>query len=289
MIWRDHIKVHPAADLFPMMSDAELKELGEDIKKNGLEQPLVFWESESDYFLLDGRNRLDAMEVVGLDVFQMIGKHYAKWGFKIDALSNAVRVLNKYESSCLAKKEEWRQADPYEFVVSANVHRRHLNGEQKRELIAKLLKATPEKSNRQIAEATKTDKNTVKAVRSKMERTGEIHQLGATVGKDGKRRKAPAAKPAKTSAASKPVPAPAAEQSDGGGQGAGPRKFRKARIRQTASGGCFQRLKCHSARASEDRRPHHLHGRKWRTAFVIGSPKGNRCGHSACKRERRAQ
>ena len=31
--WRDVLKVHPAAELFPLMSDAELKELGEDIKR----------------------------------------------------------------------------------------------------------------------------------------------------------------------------------------------------------------------------------------------------------------
>jgi hypothetical protein len=34
--WRDQIKLHPAADLFPMMSPDELKTLGEDIKANGL-------------------------------------------------------------------------------------------------------------------------------------------------------------------------------------------------------------------------------------------------------------
>jgi hypothetical protein len=39
MSWRDHIKVHPAADLFPMMSDEELKALGERIKKNGMKVP----------------------------------------------------------------------------------------------------------------------------------------------------------------------------------------------------------------------------------------------------------
>jgi hypothetical protein len=33
---RDHLPVHPAADLFPLMSEPELRELGEDIKKNGL-------------------------------------------------------------------------------------------------------------------------------------------------------------------------------------------------------------------------------------------------------------
>jgi len=33
--WRDHLKVHPAAELFPRMTEAELRELGEDIKRNG--------------------------------------------------------------------------------------------------------------------------------------------------------------------------------------------------------------------------------------------------------------
>ena len=38
--------------------------------------------------------------------------------------------------------------DPFELVTSLNIHRRHLTAEQKRELIAKVLKAEPEKSNR---------------------------------------------------------------------------------------------------------------------------------------------
>ena len=40
MSWRDQYKVHPAADVFPMMSDEELEALGDDIKKNGLRQPI---------------------------------------------------------------------------------------------------------------------------------------------------------------------------------------------------------------------------------------------------------
>jgi hypothetical protein len=39
MTWRDQYKVHPAADVFPMMSDQELAELGEDIGANGLHNP----------------------------------------------------------------------------------------------------------------------------------------------------------------------------------------------------------------------------------------------------------
>jgi hypothetical protein len=41
--WRSRIKVHPAADLFPMMSPEELRELGEDIKANGAKTQIATW------------------------------------------------------------------------------------------------------------------------------------------------------------------------------------------------------------------------------------------------------
>jgi hypothetical protein len=66
--WRGVLPVHPAAELFPMMSRHELLELGNDIKKNGLKVPVILWSPNNgrDHYLLDGRNRLDAMELVGL-------------------------------------------------------------------------------------------------------------------------------------------------------------------------------------------------------------------------------
>lgn len=36
MNWRGRIEVRPAADIFPGMTEQELRELGEDIKANGL-------------------------------------------------------------------------------------------------------------------------------------------------------------------------------------------------------------------------------------------------------------
>jgi len=44
--WRDKIKVHPAADLFPMMSDAELDALAKDIAEHGMHQGIVLWTPE---------------------------------------------------------------------------------------------------------------------------------------------------------------------------------------------------------------------------------------------------
>src|SRR5206468_7124449 len=50
-------KVHPVAAMFPMMSDAELDELAQDIKASGMVHPVVL---DSDGTLIDGRNRQEA-------------------------------------------------------------------------------------------------------------------------------------------------------------------------------------------------------------------------------------
>jgi hypothetical protein len=171
--WRDVLKVHPAAELFPMMSEAELKTLGEDIKKNGLRTRVAVIGDE----LLDGRNRLDAMEKVGL-------------GFEIEKVS----VL-AWNPDC--KVHGPLGFDPYAYVISANIHRRHLKPKQKRKLIADLLKATPEKSDRKIAETAKASPTTVGKVRAEME-SSTVQSGQLRVGKDGKARKQPAKKPRRT-------------------------------------------------------------------------------------------
>lgn len=49
---------HPASTLFPTMSGTELDALVEDIKKNGLLEPIILHQGK----VLDGRNRLLACE-----------------------------------------------------------------------------------------------------------------------------------------------------------------------------------------------------------------------------------
>jgi hypothetical protein len=165
--WRDVLPIHPAADLFPMMSRDELLELGEDIKKHGLTSPIVLWSPDDKRhatFLLDGRNRLDAMEAAGIKV---VDKEHG------DGLERStVRCRHLFETGG-GIDGSGTQADPFEFAISANINRRHLGAEQ-RGLIAKLLKAAPEKSNRQIAETAKADHKTVGAVRQDAEARGEI-------------------------------------------------------------------------------------------------------------------
>ena len=82
--------------------------------------------------------------------------------------------------------------DPYEYVKSANIHRRHLTAEKKREAIANLIKATPGKSDRQIAKTAKASPTFVGKVRAEMEAKGEVSTVDTRT--DAKGVKQPARK-----------------------------------------------------------------------------------------------
>jgi N6-adenosine-specific RNA methylase IME4 len=174
--WRDILPVHPAADLFPMMSDAELKELGDDIKKNGLEHRPVIWVDKSEKeWLLDGRNRLDAMERAGLRTVDDNGEldDDIYWSREIEQFADGDPAV-----------------DPYAYVISTNIHRRHLTAEQKLKLVEKVVKATPGKSDRQIAEQTKTSPTTVGKVRKELEATGDVSTVDTRTDSRGRQQPA---------------------------------------------------------------------------------------------------
>ena len=196
--WRDVLLVHPAAEEFEMMSLPERIELGQDIKKNGLQQPIVIIEravprADGSYhvsdppqtIVLDGRNKLEAMELVGIEVIDRKGQLAA----------SVARVVIDPE-----------EIDPYGFVISANVQRRHLTCEEKRALVAKLLKRTPDKSDRQIAETAHVSPTTVGAERAKLEQAGEVSKLDTRT--DAKGIKQPASKPPKTPKSAPPRSTP---------------------------------------------------------------------------------
>jgi len=169
--WRDLLPVHPAAELFPLTAPDELRALAEDIKKNGLRDPVALYDDpELGRCLLDGRNRFDAIELLGEEVIHT-GAAYPNIGL--------------WKS--VGTKEPF---DPFAYVVSVNYHRRHLTAEQKRGLIAKALEATPEKSNRQIAETVRASHVTVGAVRAKMERCGQIDHVETRTDTKGRKQQA---------------------------------------------------------------------------------------------------
>jgi hypothetical protein len=62
------MNVHPNAAMFPMMSEPELRSLADDIKANGLKEAITLadWDDVKDG-LVDGRNRLKACEMAGVE------------------------------------------------------------------------------------------------------------------------------------------------------------------------------------------------------------------------------
>jgi hypothetical protein len=188
--WRDRLPVHPAAELLPLMSKDELRELADDIKRNGLREParILFDPKHRTYTLLDGRNRLDALELDGVELF-----HNGK-------LSSFFQVSGV--------------GDPVAYVISKNIRRRHLTSEQKRKLIAKLLKLNPEKSNLQIAKTVGANDKTVASVRA--DPRSEIPNVATRT--DTKGRKQPAAKTikVKVSRTTIPIVAPCTVVESGG-------------------------------------------------------------------------
>jgi len=118
--WRDLIKIHPAADVFPMLPEDELRKLGEDIDQNGLKEPITMFRPDDDadakrICLLDGRNRLAAMELIGMNIDP-------QWPRA--ASSPSVR---------------WIHTNPEAYVISKNIRRRHLTKEQQANLIVKVI------------------------------------------------------------------------------------------------------------------------------------------------------
>ncbi len=141
--WADP-QVHPAAALLPMMGDIELAELARDIEANGLMESIVLWRDDAgELFLLDGRNRLAALARLGIT---NPDKAPAGLGGETVVVIDGV--------------------DPTTYVLSANVHRRHLTSEQKRQALAAYLKADPTVSNRKVAKDLGVSDKTAAKVRS---------------------------------------------------------------------------------------------------------------------------
>lgn len=158
------LKFHPIADIFPLMQGEEFDALVADIKGHGLRQSIDCYEGQ----IVDGRNRYRALQRLEEN------PEYNPGYFRVLTFKTDKGVLD--------------------YIISKNIHRRHLTPEQKREIIAKVIAAKPEASDRQIAKQVKTDHKTVGSVRAEREATGEISPVEKRVGADGKARKQPAKK-----------------------------------------------------------------------------------------------
>lgn len=91
---------HPLANIFPLIEGQPFDDLVADVKKNGVREPIWMYQHQ----ILDGRNRYRAAKQAGRDV-----------------------EIRSYEGD-----------DAVSFVISLNLHRRHLNESQRAAVAAKL-------------------------------------------------------------------------------------------------------------------------------------------------------
>jgi hypothetical protein len=107
---------HPACLLFPQVGKEELQEMADDIKENGLQNPIVLCDNQ----ILDGRNRYLACEIADVE----------------------------------PRFVEWDGAgSPVEWVVSENLVRRHLTSSQRAVIAHDLLPLLEEEARERQRDA----------------------------------------------------------------------------------------------------------------------------------------
>jgi hypothetical protein len=72
--WRDVLPVHPACDLFPLMTKDEFRDLVANIAKHGLRDKVDIYFKDGKCLLVDGRNRLDALASLGKKIIDDNGE-----------------------------------------------------------------------------------------------------------------------------------------------------------------------------------------------------------------------
>jgi ParB-like chromosome segregation protein Spo0J len=112
MITAEQLTPHPAAEIFPQMDEGNFQELKDDIAANGQREQIVVYQGQ----ILDGRHRYKACTELGIKP-----------------------LIREYQGD-----------DPFGFVVSMNLRRRHLNDSQ-RAMVAGRLADLPQGGDRSKA------------------------------------------------------------------------------------------------------------------------------------------
>jgi hypothetical protein len=66
--WRQFLRIHPALEAIPPLGATELQALAQSIRQHGLLEPIHVATVDGVTYLLDGRGRLDAMELLGWQI-----------------------------------------------------------------------------------------------------------------------------------------------------------------------------------------------------------------------------
>ena len=116
---------HSLANIFPMMTDQELESLKQDIQKNGLREPIYLFNGK----IIDGRNRYLACLKAGIKP-----------------------IFRNYKGN---------ESDLLNFVISLNLHRRHLTTSQKAclsvDILPEIERQTKENLSKKMSIIRKSD------------------------------------------------------------------------------------------------------------------------------------
>lgn len=180
---------HPYAEVFPLIDDGDFDELAADIKAHGLREPIWIYEDQ----ILDGRNRYMACA--------------------------AAKVEPKFR--------EYTGDDALAFVLSLNIHRRHLTESQRSMAAAKIATlskgsnqhtARAASSQAQAAAAMHVSTDSVQRARKVIEKGSKALQQAVETGQVSVKKAATVVDLPKSeqlaAAKAKPQPQPAASEPD---------------------------------------------------------------------------
>ena len=142
------MNIHPVAKLFPMLSESELREMASSIKKEGLINPCV----RQGEVLLDGRNRMAACDIAGVE----------------------------------PRFVEYDGDSPVSFIIGANLKRRHLEQGQKIALAIEIEPHFAEEAKKRQLKTLKKGASSVVENVPQREQARSRDQAAKTVGISGK-------------------------------------------------------------------------------------------------------
>lgn len=169
------ITVHPAAAIFPLMSDEELAELADSIKKHGLREKIhafsVVGDGVTNWTVVDGRNRLEALR-----------RYLQKKDTEIIAdFIQPVGTTGESEDFVTVKTGVTSYTVPVaDYVMMANIERRNLTQQQRKDLAGKLAVMI------QTAQADKPKAERIDATAEAAKKAGVSRRTAATAAKEVK-------------------------------------------------------------------------------------------------------
>jgi hypothetical protein len=151
-----NLEFHELANEFPLISDDETKQLADDIKRNGLIEPIVLLDGK----ILDGRNRYNAS--------------------KLAEVALGPEDVEQFE-------EVYAGEDPVIYVISKNIRRRHLTVGQRAAVAAELFKRMAKDGS--AKERAKKAATTAGVAASSVEQAAHLEKTAPEIHKEVKKGK----------------------------------------------------------------------------------------------------